>query len=213
MHVRPDFFERDASWDALEARWMQGLKDGGPAAEAAFTSLYTVYGKLFVKRLVRFGLPPAQAHEVAHDLWLEVMRAAPKWRGETPVRIYLLGFLRFARLRWFTKRKEPVEAAFVEADDGEGGAVLPPMSSSPEDLFDFERCVERALQRLGLAHPRAVQLLELHHKEGMSLDEMAKLLGSDAKLVKSQLFAARRKAEPELLPCLELWPNRDVRPA
>jgi RNA polymerase sigma-70 factor, ECF subfamily len=215
MHVRQDFREADEASEASEARWMRALATGGSVAEAAFSSLHAVYGKLFVRRLCRLGLGPDDAQDIAQEVWLDVMRAAPKWRGDVPVRVYLRGFLRIAQLRWFSDRKDtPAFETFVEPDDIDGRtatAVPATSSGTPDEWHDFVRCVERALARLEQVQPRTVKLLLLHHVAEASLEEIVEALGGDAKLAKSQLFAARRKIEPDLLPCLELWPNRGAR--
>jgi DNA-directed RNA polymerase specialized sigma24 family protein len=214
-HVRQDFREADEATEASEARWMRALGAGGPEAEAAFTSLHAVYGKLFVRRLRRLGLEPDDAQDAAQEVWLDVIRAAPKWRGDVPVRVYLRGFLRIAQLRWSSNRKDaPAFETFVEPDDVDGrvATMVPALSSgTPDEWSDFVRCVERALARLEHVQPRLVQLLLLHHVAEASLEEIVEVLGGDAKLAKSQLFSARRRAEPDLLPCLDLWPNRSVR--
>ncbi len=214
-HVRQDFREADEASEANEAGWMRALAAGGPEAEKAFTSLHAVYGKLFVRRLCRLGIRPDEAQDVSQEVWLDVMRAAPKWRGDVPVRVYLRGFLRIAQLRWFSARSDaPAFETFVEPDDIDGKtatAVPNLLSGTPEEWYDFVRCVERALARLEQVQPRTVQLLRFHHGAEASLEEIVEALGGDVKLAKSQLFTARRKIEPDLLPCLELWPNRGAR--
>ena len=83
---------------------MGDLARGVPHAEAALTNLFNAYGALFVRRLNSFHIELDDAREIAQDLWIEIARAAVRYRPDRgPVRFFLLGFLRTARLRYFRR--------------------------------------------------------------------------------------------------------------
>lgn len=218
MHVRRDFKAADPSWDAAEAQWMRQLAAGGPDAEPALAALFTAYGKLFVKKLAFNGVAIDQAAELAQDLWMEVLRAAPRWRGEAPVRHFLNRLLRDSWARHFKQRAllpkvDSISAdnAFGEADTTEveaAMALLAHSSATVDEWFDFIRCVRGALVEFEKAHPRLASLLLLRHVEEWSLEEIAAEVGGDAELAKSHVFSAREKFRPKVRPCLDLWPNR-----
>jgi RNA polymerase sigma factor (sigma-70 family) len=218
MHLRRDFKAADPSWDAAEGRWMRQLAAGDPDAESAWASLFTAYGRLFVKRLAFNGVAIDQVQELAQDLWMEVLRAAPRWRGEAPVRHFLYVLLRDSSARHFKQRERlpkvdslSEDNAFGEADTTEveaAMALLAHSSATQDEWFDFIRCVRGALIEFEKAHPHLASLLLLRHVEELSLEEIAKQVGGDAELAKSQVFSAREKFRPKVRPCLDLWPNR-----
>jgi len=210
MHTRNTFKDGDAACDAAEAQWMRELAARGPSAEAAWDALFRAYGQLFVKRLAwKFHPDTEKARDVAQELWIEIARSAHRWPENVPVRIWLRGFLRIAWLRDLDEREErsqlksiDVEAVLVEVE-----TLLSSGASTPEDWFDFVRCVRRVFGRFETAHPNMAQLLLLRHVEEMSLEEIAELLGGDANLAKSRVYSARQLIGPDLHDCLELWPN------
>lgn len=213
MHRRHDFKQNDPAWDVLEAQWMAQMAASGPDAEGALVSLFTVYGALFVDRLKYYGLNPDEAPEIAQDLWMEVARGAHRYRADAPVRSFLLGFLKTAKLRYFSDRLQlpPLDSASDETVAASVELTLQALAPSPADrdgLFDFVRCVRRAFAAFERAHPRLAKLLMLRHVEEMSLEEIVALLGGKAALAKAEVFSARNKFRPEVAPCLSLWPNR-----
>lgn len=215
MHVRIDFAQTNPEWDAIEAQWMNELAVGGPGGRNALTHLFKVYGKLFERRLHRMGMRE-QAADIAQGLWLEVSRSAPRYRGEMPVRIFLLGFLKMARRRFFSERgQEPMQLELDEQADGQeddAPVVFAPTVSTASkagvEWFDFRRCVRRALAKFEERNPGLHKLLLLRHVEELSLDEMAEEMGGSANRAKGEVFAARRKFLPLIEPCLKLWPDR-----
>jgi len=213
MHRRSDFKQGDPTWDPLEAQWMAQMAAGGPAADEALSSLFMVYGPLFVARLHHYGLDPQEAQDVAQDLWMEVARAAPRYRADAPVRSFLLGFLKTAKTRYFSERgklpplastSDEVVAATMELAMQELSDALP----DDWDRFDLVRCVRRAFAAFERAHPHLARLLMLRHVEEMSLEEIVALLGGITERAKAEVFSARNKFRPDMTPCLGLWPNR-----
>lgn len=214
MHRRHDFKQGDPAWDALEAGWMAQIAAGGADADQALTSLFLVYGRLFVERLHHYGLDPGEAPEVAQDLWMEVARAAHRYRADAPVRSFLLGFLKTAKLRYFSDRGS-LPAVASTSDEAVASAVelaLQVLASSQAErwaLFDVARCVRRAFASFERDHPRLARLLLLRHVEELSLEEIVAQLGGRVQAAKAEVFSARNKFRPMVNHCLSLWPNRE----
>ncbi len=213
MHSRTDFRQTPLSPDKLEAEWMVAMGHGGEPAQLAFDQLFLTYCKLFVRRLSKFGLLPQVAEEVAQDLWMEIAKAAPRYRPEQPVRFFLLGFLRMARRRHFQNldRLPPLISASDEDSAGYVEKALQALSLSPRegwDFFDFARCVHRALAMLERENPRLVRLLLLKHVEELSMREIAQAEGGNENSVKVMVFSAREKFRPLAQHCQDLWPQR-----
>jgi DNA-directed RNA polymerase specialized sigma24 family protein len=211
MHRRRDFKQADPSWDAQEAQWMAQMAAGGAAADAGLSSLFMVYGGLFVTRLHYYGLSIQEAQEVAQDLWLEVSRAAGRYDGSVPVRLFLLGFLKIARKRyWSELSKQPaVDSTSDELVAASVEAVMQSLApaSASKGFADFVHCVRRAFFSFEREHPRLARLLLLRHVEEKSLDEMAADLDDSADRLKAELFGARNRFRPAVAECLDLWPQ------
>jgi DNA-directed RNA polymerase specialized sigma24 family protein len=212
MHRRHDFKQADPLQESQEAQAMARLAAGGPAAEAGFTALFEVYGRLFVTRLHHYGLPLDDAQDTAQEVWMDVSRAAPRYQADTPVRLYLLGFLKLARTRYFSARYKapPVDST---SDDAVAASMelalqsLAPTSADASRYFDFFRCVRRAFARFEQAHPRLASLLLLRHVEELSLEEIAAEVGDTAEHAKAEVFSARNRFRPQAADCLGLWPG------
>jgi len=213
MHKRVDFRDADPAWDQLEAGWMQQVAAGGPTAEAGFAALYRAYAALFITRLRYWGFDVDDAMDAAHDLWIELSRAAPRWPRDVPVRFYLLGFLKMARKRFFSASHHLpavdslTEEAVLSSAEQSLRSSAPALENEPEWL-DFVRCVRRSFGAFRDEHPRLASLLLQRHVEELSLEEMTELMGGSPERAKAEVYSARRKISPTLQPCLELWPNR-----
>jgi DNA-directed RNA polymerase specialized sigma24 family protein len=192
---------------------MEQLAGGGREARDALACLFRAYNPLFVKRLRLFGLAEEDAQETAQDLWMEVARAAPRYERQAPVRFFLLGFLKTAKLRHFSDRKDAPGMDSLSDDEVVSQTEVSlafaadPASTGPAWL-DFVRCVRRAFSVFEREHPRLAKLLVLRHVEEWSLEEVAQQVGGNAERAKAEVYSARRKFEPTVKDCLELWPNR-----
>jgi RNA polymerase sigma-70 factor, ECF subfamily len=209
MHQRQNFSRADPAWDEVETRWMAELASGGPAADAALSSLFWAYQKLFVRHLIRMRMNEAEAEDQAQELWLEIVRAAPRYRPDVAVRYYFRGFLGTVLTRHFSKLKQrpPAQSDADESVAEEVEAVLLSMTDfagGGASRFDFLRCVRAAFERFERAQPRLASLLLFRHVEEMSLEEIALALGVTAEKVKADTFRARRQFEPLVKPCIDL---------
>jgi RNA polymerase sigma factor (sigma-70 family) len=211
MHKRRDFKQADPSWDALESQWMAQIAAGGPAADEGLSSLFMAYGRLFVARLHYYGLAIEEAQDVAQDLWMEVCRAATRYEPGTPVRLFLLGFLKIARKRYFSARSKLPDIDSTSEDAVAASVEVAMQSLAPASasmgFADFVRCVRRAFAAFEREHPRLARLLLLRHIEEMSLEEIASETGDTADRVKAEVFSARNRFRPGAEHCLELWPH------
>lgn len=215
MHRRRDFKQGDPAWDVLEAQWMAQLAGGGAQAGAALDALVLVYGALFVKRLCFFGLSIEDAQDVAQDLWMKVARVAPSYRGEAPVRSFLHGVLKQAKLNHYSEhyKRPPLDSTsdeLVAASMELAMQALGPTTAQADGWADFDllRCVRRAFAAFEQKHPRLASLLLLRHVEEMSLEEIAARVGGRPEEAKAEVFSARNKFRPDVKPCLGLWTDR-----
>jgi len=165
--------------------------DGDERAMRMLWTRHAPHVDAVVRRLV--GDPDAAA-DVAQDVWIQIFRALPSWRGDSQFGTWIhrvavnrtLNALR--RLRRTGKLETSLDEA---ADDQPAGLVAAALAVDPES--------ERALLATSIAEaarqlsPGARQVFMLHDVEGYTHEEIAESLGITAGGSKSQLFKARAK--------------------
>ncbi|HEX5831346.1 MAG TPA: RNA polymerase sigma factor [Gemmatimonadaceae bacterium] len=155
----------DGDEQALRAIWTQHA----PAVDAV------------VRRLVG---DPDEAADVAQDVWIQIFRALPTYRGDAAFGTWAhriavnrtLNALR--RLRRIGRLETGIEedSVAVDPDDGERSWLA--------------GSIDQALTRLA---PGARTVFVLHDVEGYTHEEIAAALGITSGGSKSQLFKARAK--------------------
>jgi RNA polymerase sigma-70 factor, ECF subfamily len=158
-----------------------------PAVAPDVRSLYREHLDYVWHSLRRLGVPEKDVPDVAHDVFLAVARALPRYDARRPARPWLFGVcFRVAsdQLRLFRNSREVLGALAAEAEP-------PDIAPSPEQsLLDGEarRLVEDCLATLDLPH-RAV--LIMHDIADHRAHEIAEALDIPLKTVYSRLRAAR----------------------
>jgi RNA polymerase sigma-70 factor (ECF subfamily) len=135
---------------------------------------------MLVRRLVG---DPDQAADVAQEVWIQIFRALPSWRGDSQFstwahRIAVNRTLNALRaMRRFTNTEVEIEddSAMVEHDG---------------DRSLLAQTIDEAVQKLS---PGARAVFVLHDVEGYTHEEIATQLGITSGGSKSQLFKARVK--------------------
>jgi RNA polymerase sigma-70 factor, ECF subfamily len=159
-----------------------------------------------VRRLVS---DPDTAADVAQEVWIQIFRALPGWRGDSQFGTWIH---RIAVNRTLNALRRVRRVAKVETslDDEEDGAPAPAATAvEPEgDRALLAASIEEAARKLS---PGARQVFYLHDVEGYTHEEIARELGITSGGSKSQLFKARAKLRT-LLSHLVDGPARDARP-
>jgi RNA polymerase sigma-70 factor (ECF subfamily) len=150
-----------------------------------------------VRRLVA---DPDLAADVAQDVWIQIFRALPGFRGESRFgtwahRIAVNGTLNALR------RQRRLAETSLELD--EDAVVVEPDDEAPFVMAS----IEDAAAQLA---PGARTVFVLHDVEGYTHEEIAELLGITSGGSKSQLFKARAKLRRLLAPLIEERPAPDT---
>jgi len=151
--------------------------------EAALRAIWAEHAPridVLVRRLVG---DPDQAADVAQEVWIQIFRALPTWRGDSQFstwahRIAVNRTLNALRaMRRFTNTEVEIEddSAMVEHDG---------------DRSLLAQTIDEAVQKLS---PGARAVFVLHDVEGYTHEEIATQLGITSGGSKSQLFKARVK--------------------
>ncbi|MGZ8471037.1 MAG: RNA polymerase sigma factor [Gemmatirosa sp.] len=181
-----------------DAQLVRRAVDGDERAMRLLWGRHAPHVDAVVRRLVP---DPDQAADVAQEVWIQIFRALPTWRGDSQFGTWAhriavnrtLNALR--RLRRVGNHEASLDEA-LDADEGRNGAgavraAIAASAVEPEG--------ERALLAASIAAatrqlaPGARQVFLLHDVEGYTHEEIATSLGITAGGSKSQLFKARAK--------------------
>lgn len=142
----------------------------------------------------RLAGDPDLAQDIAQEVWIQLFRALPSWRGEASLRTWIhrlavnrtLNALRSVRRREAGVQPLLEETAAVAGDDA--------------DRRLLAETIEGAVRRLPAG---ARTVFVLHDVEGYTHEEIATSLGITAGGSKSQLFKARARLRRLLAPLMD----------
>ncbi len=165
------------------------LQAAGRGDPAAFEQLVVRYQTEAWRVAYRFTGDASQAEDLAQDVFLRILDAAPRYRATASFRTYFYRVL--GRLCMdYRRRKGPLLGAPLETvtDD----ACAPAERAS---LVERDRCIQAALDALPADYRLAVVL---RYFEGLSGAEMAVAMGRSVKAVERVLARAKSALEPRL---------------
>ena len=153
-----------------------------------------VFGTLY-----RLGAPPGDAEDLAHDVFMVLLRNWATLDMSRPLRPYLFGVaFRIVRAHRRRYRREVLQSAL----DSESGGP------SPEGSFQSREAMallQAALQRVPLTR-RAV--LVMHELDGIPIAEIAKTLA----ITRFGAYARLRKGHQELAAAVRRLQRQGARP-
>ena len=162
--------------------------------ERALRSLWTRYSPYVdavVRRLVNDS---DQAADVAQEVWIQIFKALPGWRGESAFSTWAH---RIAVNRTLNALRRTKRLAQLETPIEEDSAAV----EQESERSMLAQTIEEAANRLS---PGARTVFLLHDVEGYTHEEIADTLGITSGGSKSQLFKARAKLRKLLAPLVDL---------
>jgi len=143
---------------------------------------------------------PHAAEDLTQETFLRAFRSRGRLREPRAARSYLF---RIAVNLWrdqLRRAKLPVGQAvsLAELPDGFEPAGPPP-GGPPAEALEHREEVDRVLREMDGLPPRQRQVLHLHAFEGLSISEIAEVLGVTANAVKASLSLARKTLRHALL--------------
>ena len=162
----------------------------------SFAAIVNAHQRLIAADLSR-RLPPQDVQEVAQDTFVRAFRALPSYRGEAPLRIWLLRIARHAAMDFWRKRYRRRDQSFSDLDES---ALLHVETSQQDHLAQLQadrdaqetarEWLGAALRRLSPDDRAVITLVELEER---SMAEAARQLGCGLSAVKVRAFRARRR--------------------
>lgn len=156
-------------------------------------------------RFARRLLNSAQtAEDVVHDCFIDLVRAPPADKSRADFNAsrgslanYLLGMVRHRALKTFRRTSRE-----CELDEEASELRRAPSSDEPLDRLLESELGEVVRSAVAELPPLQREALILFEYEGLSLAEIAEVVGADAGAVKARLFRARRSLRETLAPYL-----------
>ena len=185
------------------------LQKAGEGDQAAFLELYDRHRQPIFRFAYRLLGEVDIAEDVTHDCFLSLIRKPENFRPErASLRTYLFAAARNLALKHFrsTGRESRLDEMTEEPE-------LSPRHQPLRKLLDEELAAEVRRAVFSLA-PLQREALVLFEYEGLSLNEIAEITGTDVGAVKGRLFRARERLKSILRPYLnsnnELNSGREI---
>ena len=171
----------------------------------AFELLVEKYQRKLARLLSRFIRDPAEVEDVTQEAFIKAYRALPAFRGDSAFYtwLYRIGINTAKNYLMAMGRRAPTSTE-VEADEAEGfeeGEQLRDINT-PESLLlsnEIAQTVNSTIEKLPEELRTAIQLREI---EGMSYEDIAKVMDCPIGTVRSRIFRAREAIAEQLRPLL-----------
>jgi RNA polymerase sigma-70 factor (ECF subfamily) len=172
----------------------------------AFELLVEKYQRKLARLLSRLIRDPGEVEDVTQEAFIKAYRALPSFRGDSAFYtwLYRIGINTAKNYLVAMGRRAPTSTD-VEAEEAEGleGGELLRDINTPDSLLltkEIGNTVNAAIESLPEELRSAIQLREL---EGMSYEEIAKLMDCPIGTVRSRIFRAREAIAERLKPLLD----------
>jgi len=171
----------------------------------AFDLLVTKYQRKLIRLLSQFVRDPAEVEDVAQEAFIKAYRALPAFRGDSAFYtwLYRIG-VNTAKNYLVSQGRKASTLQGIDTEDAENfedGGVLREMDTPESELMSKQiaQTVNQTLEQLPEELRTAIVLREI---EGLSYDEIAKIMECPIGTVRSRIFRAREAISEELRPLL-----------
>jgi len=172
----------------------------------AFELLVEKYQRKLGRLLARFIRDPAEVEDVTQEAFIKAYRALPAFRGDSAFYtwLYRIGINTAKNYLMALRRRAPTSTE-VDAEDAEGfedGEQLRDINT-PESMLlskEIAATVNATIEELPEELRTAIQLREI---EGMSYEDIARIMDCPIGTVRSRIFRAREAIAERLRPLLD----------
>jgi RNA polymerase sigma-70 factor (ECF subfamily) len=161
--------------------------------ESAMRAIWTQHAPRIDALVRRLVGDPDQAADVAQEVWIQIFRALPGYRGDSQFSTWAH---RIAVNRTLNALRSLRRVSAVEVEIEEDSSMV----EHDGDRSMLAQTIDEAVQKLS---PGARHVFVLHDVEGYTHEEIATELGITSGGSKSQLFKARAKLRRLLAPLMD----------
>jgi RNA polymerase sigma-70 factor (ECF subfamily) len=172
----------------------------------AFELLVEKYQRKLGRLLARFIRDPAEVEDVTQEAFIKAYRALPAFRGDSAFYtwLYRIGINTAKNYLMALGRRAPTSTE-VEAEDAEGFEDAEQLRdiNTPESMLlskEIAETVNATIEELPEELRTAIQLREI---EGMSYEDIARIMDCPIGTVRSRIFRAREAIAERLRPLLD----------
>lgn len=177
----------------------------------AFDLLVTKYQRKLGRLVSRLVKDAAEVEDVVQEAFIKAYRALPAFRGDSAFYtwLYRIGINTAKNYLVSQGRRAPTSTDF-NSEEAEGfaeGDLLRDIDT-PESLLmsrQIGETVNRAMETLPDELRNAIVLREI---EGLSYDEIARIMNCPIGTVRSRIFRAREAVAHKLRPLLDVAPDK-----
>jgi RNA polymerase sigma-70 factor (ECF subfamily) len=152
----------------------------------AFREIYDRYYKRIYLYSYRMLSEGEGAREVANEVMMEVWKGAKTFRGESKPSTWIYG-IAVNKIRKEFKRRPP---AHDDLDTVGAKASEKKMQDDTTYHAELREQMQLAIKRLTREHR---EVLDLTYYQGLSIKEIAKIMGCPLNTVKTRMFYARKR--------------------
>ncbi|HEY2850370.1 MAG TPA: sigma-70 family RNA polymerase sigma factor [Gemmatimonadaceae bacterium] len=167
--------------------------------ESALRAIWTQHAPRIDALVRRLVGDPDQAADVAQEVWIQIFRALPGYRGDSQFSTWAH---RIAVNRTLNALRSLKRVSAVEVEIEEDSSMV----EHDGDRTMLAQTIDEAVQKLS---PGARTVFVLHDVEGYTHEEIATELGITSGGSKSQLFKARAKLRRLLAPLRDESPAKE----
>ncbi|OGT00847.1 MAG: RNA polymerase sigma factor RpoE [Gallionellales bacterium RBG_16_56_9] len=179
--------------------------------QKAFGLLVSKYQRKLARLLSRLIRDPAEVEDVAQETFIKAYRALGNFRGDSAFYtwLYRIGINTAKNYLMSQGRRAPTRTEFdsEEAEGFEEGELLRD-NNTPERMLlskQIGETVNSAMEALPEELRTAITLREI---EGMSYEDIAKMMDCPIGTVRSRIFRAREAVAEKLRPLLDTAPDK-----
>jgi RNA polymerase sigma-70 factor (ECF subfamily) len=177
----------------------------------AFELLVEKYQRKLGRLLARFIRDPAEVEDVTQEAFIKAYRALPAFRGDSAFYtwLYRIGINTAKNYLMALGRRAPTSTE-VGAEDAEGFEDAEQLRdiNTPESVLlskEIAATVNATIEELPEELRTAIQLREI---EGMSYEDIARIMDCPIGTVRSRIFRAREAIAERLRPLLDTRKDR-----
>lgn len=179
--------------------------------QQAFGLLVSKYQRKLARLLSRLVRDPAEVEDVAQETFIKAYRALGSFRGDSAFYtwLYRIGINTAKNYLVSQGRRVPTRTGFdsEEAESFEAGELLRDINTPERMLLSKQigETVNLAMESLPEDLRTAIMLREI---EGMSYEDIAKMMDCPIGTVRSRIFRAREAVAEKLRPLLDTAPDK-----